>query len=78
MDSKFIMFVSQDKRSKAGPAPLTMSANIKSNMEAFIQNMRPRMAKEGVNNIFVTKNGTSFQEWTIDKCVTLFVFVFFL
>ena len=68
-DGKFIMYVSRHKRSKAGPAPLTMSANLKSNLEVYIKNVRPFFVGENIDAIFVTKEGNSFQPGTIGKCI---------
>ena len=68
-DGKYVMYVSRHKRSKAGPAPLTMSANLKSNLEVYIKNVRPFFAREDVEGIFVTKEGNDFQPGTIGKCI---------
>ena len=69
-DDCFIMYVTQHKTSKAGPAPLTLSPNLKTNIEAYIMNIRALIAKEDEQALFVTANGTAFTPGTIGKRVT--------
>ena len=64
------MFVSRHKRSKAGPAPLTMSANLKSNLEVYLKSVRPAFANEDEEAIFVLNSGKAFPAGTIGKRIT--------
>ena len=69
-DGRFVMFVSQHKTSRAGPAPLTITANLKTNIERYITNIRGILANEDEQAIFVTEQGTAFMPGTIGKRVT--------
>ena len=70
-DGKYIMYVSRHKRSKAGPAPITMSSNLKSNLDVYIQYVRVILAKKDEQAIFPTKkNGNAFPAGTIGKRIT--------
>lgn len=64
------MFISQHKTSRAGPAPLTITANLKTNIERYITNIRGILANEDEQAIFVTEQGTAFMPGTIGKRVT--------
>lgn len=66
-DDCFIMYVSQHKTSKAGPAPLTLPPNLKTNLEAYIMNIRSLIAKEDDQALFVTANRTAFTTGTISN-----------
>ena len=70
VDDKFVMRVSRQKTSKAGPAPITMTPNTMSNLKAYIKYIRPHFAKPEVDTLFVTRDGESFQSGTIGKCIS--------
>ena len=63
------MYVSRHKNSnsKAGPAPLTLSKNLKSNLDVYVQKVRPLFAKKDEEALFVTDSGTAFNPGTIGK-----------
>ena len=67
---KFVMFVSRHKQSKSGPAPLTMSANLKSNLEVYMKSVRPVFADENEEAMFVLNSGKAFPPGTIGKRIT--------
>ena len=70
-DGKYIMYVRRHKRSKAGPAPITMSSNLKSNLDVYMQYVRGILAKKDEQAIFTTqKIGTAFPAGTIGKRIT--------
>ena len=71
-EGKYIMYVSRHKTSKAGPAPITLSANLKSNLQAYLQNVRHILAKKTETAVFTTKSGSAFPAGTIGKRVTAF------
>ena len=64
------MFVTRHKRSRDGPAPLTLSPNLKSNLETKIKNVRPVFAAEDEEAIFVNTKGVAFPDGTIGKRIT--------
>ena len=66
-DDKYIMYVSRHKNSKAGPAPLTMSSNLKSNLEVYLNHVRPFVANDDEQAIFTTDKGVAFAPGTIGK-----------
>ena len=63
-DDKYIMYVSRHKNSKAGPAPLTMSDNLKSNLEVYLKRVRPFVANDDEQAIFTTDKGVAFAPGT--------------
>ena len=71
-EGKYIMYVSRHKTSKAGPAPITLSANLKSNLQAYLQNVRHILAKKTETAVFTAKSGSAFPAGTIGKRVTAF------
>ena len=64
------MYVSRHKNSKAGPAPLTLSKNLKSNLDVYVQKVRPLFAKKDEEALFVTDSGMAFNPGTIGKRIT--------
>ena len=64
------MFVSRHKGSKAGPAPLTLSANLKSYLDVYVKHIRPAFVTEGEEALFVTNSGVAFSPGTIGKRIT--------
>ena len=69
-EDTYVMCVTRHKMSKAEPTPLTLSANVKSNLEAYIKNVRPHFAKQGEEAIFVTTSGEAFSSGTIGRRIT--------
>ena len=67
VEGRYVMRISKHKTSKSGPAPITISRNLMTNLRAYIDNVRPRFANKGVKHIFVTKNGVPFINATIGK-----------
>ena len=55
--NKYIMHVPRHKTSRLGPAPLTMSENLKSNLDMYLHHVRPFFAAKNEEAIFVKKNG---------------------
>lgn len=70
VEGKFVMRVSKHKTSKAGPAPITMSANVRTNIQTYIGHVRPHFVKENQECIFITREGTAFPSGTIGKRVS--------
>lgn len=70
VDNRFVMHISKHKTSQSGPAPITISENLMTNLEAYIKNVRPHFAKEDKDHIFVTKEGVAFNTGTIGKRIT--------
>lgn len=70
VDNRFVMRISKHKTSQSGPAPITISKNLMTNLEAYIKNVRPHFAKEDEDHIFVTKGGVAFNTGTIAKRIT--------
>ena len=66
---KYIMYVTRHKGSRGGPAPLTMTENLKSNLEVFIANVRDDFVQPGVDAIFTTNKGLAFDSGTIGKII---------
>ena len=64
------MSVTRHKRSRDGPAPLTLFPNLKSNLETYIKNVRPAFAAEDEEAIFVNTKGVAFSDGTIGKRIT--------
>lgn len=54
LDGKYVMKVSCNKTSNAGPAPITMRDNTMSNLKAYVKYVRPHYAKKDVEEIFIT------------------------
>ena len=73
VEGKFIMRVAKHKNAKAGPAPLTMSSNLMSNLKAYVEYIRPHFAKDDVEDLFVTRDGNAFPDGTIGKRITAFL-----
>ena len=69
-EDTYVMCVTRNKMSKAGSAPLTLSANVKLNLEVYIKNVRPHFAKQGEEAIFVTTSGEAFSSGTIGRRIT--------
>ena len=67
IDGKYVMYVARHKNSKAGPAPLTMTSNVRSNLEVFIKKIRPKFAADDEDAIFTTEKGRAFPSGTIGK-----------
>lgn len=61
------MRISKHKTSQSGPAPITMSENLMTNLQAYIKNVRPHFAKEDEEHIFVTKEGVAFNSGTLGR-----------
>ena len=61
------MYVARHKNSKAGPAPLTMTSNICSNIEVFVKKIKPKFAADHEDAIFTTEKGRAFPSVTIGK-----------
>ena len=55
--NKYIMHVPRHKTTRLGPAPLTMSENLKSNLDMYIHHVRPSFAAKDEEAIFVKRNG---------------------
>ena len=72
VEGKLIMRVAKHKNAKAGPAPLTMTSNLMSNLKAYVDNIRPHFAKDEVEELFVTRDGNAFPDGTIRKRITAF------
>lgn len=69
-DETFIMYVSRHKTSKTGPAPISLSNNLKSNLDVYVRHVRPHFAKENEDALFVTNAGIPFPPGTIGKRIT--------
>ena len=67
VDNRFVMRISKHKTSQSGPAPITVSENLMTNLEAYIKNVRPHFAKEGEEHILVTKEGVAFNSGTLGR-----------
>ena len=67
-----IMLVAKHKRSKDGPAMLGMDRELQELMGAYAKYIRPKLAKSGVNSLFVKNDGKEFPEGTIGKRLTEF------
>ena len=67
---KFVMKIACHKTAKAGPAPITMTSNTRTNVQAYIKCVRPHFSQEDVEEFFVTKDGVAFPTGTIGKRVT--------
>ena len=66
-DGNKIMLIPKHKRSKAGPAALGMDKELQMLMEVYVKKIRPRIAKAGVEHLFVKTDGEQFQNNTIGK-----------
>jgi len=62
-----IMLVARHKRSKEGPAILSMTQELQRLMEIYIQKIRPKFAPQSENHLFLTKEGQPFPEGTIGR-----------
>lgn len=67
IDGKYVMYVSRHKTRKAGPAPLIMTSNVRSNLEVFIKKIRPNFAADDEHASFTTEKGRAFPSGTIGK-----------
>ena len=63
----FVMFVAQHKTSRAGPAPLSMTPELHEKLALYIKHIRPLIAKENQEQLFVTQDGVAFPDGTIGK-----------
>ena len=59
-DGNRIILVPKHKQSKQGPAVLGMDSELQELMKIYLEKIRPRVAAEGVNNIFVKQDGQPF------------------
>lgn len=67
----YIMHVAGHKNARLGPAPIYMSINLHSNINAYILNVRPLFAENNTQEVFVkSTDGTAFKEGKIGKRVT--------
>lgn len=67
-----IMLVPKHKRSKAGPASLGMDKELQELMEIYVTKLRPQIAEEGEDKLFVKKNGSAFERNTIRRRFSAF------
>ena len=70
VDNQYVMCISRHKTSQSGPAPITISENLMTNLEAYIKNVRPEFANEDEDHIFVTREGVAFNAGTIGRRIT--------
>ena len=69
VDGRYVMKIARHKTEKAGPAPITMTSNTRTNVQAYIKCVRPHFARADVQELFVTKTGVAFPTGTIGKRV---------
>ena len=67
MMMKMVMLLAMFIMKVSGPAPITMSENLMTNLQAYIKNVRPHFAKEDEEHIFVTKEGVAFNSGTLGR-----------
>lgn len=46
VDNRFVMRISKHKTLQSGPAPITISENLMTNLEAYIKNVRPSLRRK--------------------------------
>ena len=67
----YIMHVARHKNARLGPAPIYMSTNLHTNVNAYVKNVRPLFADRNTREVFVkSTDGTAFKEGKIGKRVT--------
>ena len=66
------MLISKHKRAKDGPAILGMKSDLQELMEVYVSKIRPKVALQGEDHLFVTMEGKSFPEGTIGRRVSAF------
>lgn len=65
------MHVARHKNARLGPAPIYMSTNLHTNVNAYVKNVRPLFADRNTREVFVkSTDGTAFKEGKIGKRVT--------
>ena len=69
--SGYIMHVAGHKNARLGPAPIYLSTNLHTNINAYIKNVRPFFADHNTQEVFVkSTDGTAFKEGKTGKRVT--------
>ena len=63
----YVMFVARHKTSRGGPAPLSMTSELHGHLTAYVEHIRPHVAKKGEDRLFVTQDGVGFPDGTIGK-----------
>ena len=67
----YIMHVAGHKNARFGPAPIYLSTNLHTNINAYIKNVRPLFADRNTQEVFVkSTDGTAFKEGKTGKRVT--------
>jgi len=67
VERKIVMNVARHKTSKAGPAPITVSQNMYTNLKAYVYHVRCHFARDDENALFVTREGTAFPSGSLGK-----------
>lgn len=70
MEGRYVMRISKHKTASTGPAPITISLNLMTNIQAYVENMRPHYAAKDVDHLFVTREGVAFTNASIGKRIT--------
>ena len=70
VEGKIVMNVARHKTSKAGPAPITMSQNMYTNLKAYVRHVRCHFASEDENALFVTRDRKAFPSGTLGKRIS--------
>lgn len=68
-EGSFVMYVARHKTSKAGPAPLVMKRSLYNKVQKYVKFVRPSIANEDEQALFVTQDGKAFDHGTIGKRV---------
>ena len=65
-----MVYGTKQKRSRSGPAKLTMMKSLYKSMKVYVEKVRPLFANPKEEAVFITKGGGAFKDGTIGKRVT--------
>lgn len=69
VDGVKVMKVALHKTTQEGPANITISDNLLTNLQAYVKHARPHFAEENEEALFITRDGVRFPHGTIGKRV---------